>query len=80
MFFTGKDALLAEGIAEEAVLISPESLDGALFAADLVTVGDGGRLLTNALLMGGIGVLEGRSMGTVKFRKEDGGEIGASAL
>jgi len=80
MFFTGKGALFVEGMTEETPFISPESLEGTLLAADLVVVGDGGRLLANALLTGVIGVLEGRSMGTARFLKKAGGEVGCSVF
>ena len=43
----------------------PDGLDGSV---DLF--GEGGRLL-KLLFVGVIGVLEGRSMGTVKFRNEN---------
>lgn len=57
----------------------PECLRGEETAAEaLEIVGDGGRLLTNALLVGVIGVLEGRSIGIEKFRKETSGEMGWS--
>jgi hypothetical protein len=42
----------------------PDGLDGAV---DLFGEGEGGRLL-KLLFVGVIGVLEGRSIGTVKFR------------
>jgi hypothetical protein len=38
-------------------------------------MGDGGRLVVNALVMGVGGVLEGRSIGMVKLRKDGIGDI-----
>jgi len=73
MFLTGMGIF---GLDETLVtpLANVEGLGGIV---DLF--GEGGRL-ENALLVGVIGVLEGRSIGTVKFRREPKGDGDGSPL
>ena len=73
MFLTGMGVF---GLDETLVmpLASVVTLGGIV---DLF--GEGGRL-ENALLVSVIGVLEGRSIGTVKFRKEPKGDGDRSPL
>ena len=66
MFLTGMGSF---GL-DETLLTPFESVEGLGGIVDLF--GEGGRL-ENALLVCVMGVLEGRSMGTVKFRKEPKG-------
>lgn len=62
----------------DGTLLTPlESVEGLGGIVGLL--GEGGRL-ENALLVGVIGVLEGRSIGTVKFRKEPKGDGDGSPL
>jgi len=60
-------------------LIPLESPDGLWGIFGLVVTGEGGRL-EKLLLVGVIGVLDGRSIGTVKLRKDVRGDGDGSPL